>query len=121
MNYTYHVFCDSHATHVLQMDDAVIQNWAAAMWEDGCKAMVMAVPQMMAAVLEWRANWLGDISLKQVEERFQEIHDFWTGNLAEPEQHPYSGEGIDRLPGDWLRFHPVKPGSQLYSSDTHSA
>ena len=102
MNYHTYVHCDDTAMHVLEMDDGVIRNWLQAMSQDGCEAMERAVPQMQCALLEWRANWLGPAkTLKQVEDDFQDIHDFWIREL-QGQQHP----AADRLPGDWSEHFP---------------
>lgn len=77
--------------------------------------MVLALPQMQAAVMEWRAGWLGpDRTLQQVEENFQEIHDQWARKLREgtPPAGPPGDE--DGLPGERLRFHQVKPASRQW-------
>ena len=111
MGYTILIFCDEHGPHTLHIDDAVIQNWAAAMWEDGCKPMVMAVPQMMAAITEWRANWLGSITFHQLHDAFQDIPDFWAAKHA---GQPQPDTAPPRLPGDWLEQYPVnRPTPQI--------
>lgn len=56
MNYQTFVHCDEYGMHGLEVSDAVITNWFAAMWEEDCPAMVLALPQMQATVLEWRAG-----------------------------------------------------------------
>ena len=113
MNYQFFIDCEQrhvNGQHSLEMDDAVITNWYAAMWEEECHPMVLALPQMQSAILEWRAHWLGpETSFEKVQDLFQDIHDFWVANL---EGRPTSFTG-ERLPGDWLKFHPVRPGSRL--------
>ena len=76
MGHTILLFCDDHGPHTLHIDDSVIQNWAAAMWEDCCIPMVMAVPQMMAAITKWRANWLGPTTRLQLHDAFYGLFTF---------------------------------------------
>ena len=109
MEHSVYIPCEKHGPHILHVNDGVIQNWAAAMFENGCPPMLMAVPQMLAALLEWRANWLGDTTLTAVEHSFQRIHDFWLAkHTGQP--HPAPGQvQPHRIPGDWLDRFPVRP------------
>ena len=113
MNYQFFVGCGEYEMHRLEMDDAVIENWLAAMWEEDCPAMVFALPQMQCAILEWRANWQGpDKSIHEIENTFQDIHDRWQEGLKDGSAFQ-AKTGDDRLPGEWLAFHPIRPHRSL--------
>lgn len=119
MEYNKTVFCTDRGAHFLTIDDGVIVNWFAAMWDNDCPAMLFALPQMQSAILEWRANWLGDTPLLQVEDGFQAIHDSWlsklTGNDSWLDEVTYGQVNStdinkpNRLPGDWLAFYRLSP------------
>ena len=70
--------------------------------------MVLAVPHMQGAILQWRANWMGAATFETVEELFQQIHDRWVARL-----NGETGPGRDTgLIGDDLWIHLVGPASE---------
>lgn len=102
--------CPDTPAHVLHIDDAVILNWMTAMWQDACPAMLMALPQIQAAILEWRANWLGPkLTFTQLEDNFQGIHDHWLQRFIDPDTTPPT----PRLPGDWEARFPIPPTANI--------
>ena len=81
--------------------------------------MVFAVPQMQTAILEWRANWLGLIDKHKLEAEFQGIHDYWVAQITDKNvidannNRPVQTEGLDRIPGEWIKFHPIDNMSKV--------